>query len=383
MDATTLITETAAPLPKAAERREVFANRARLLPARRLTRAHLVATQRPVAMSAMTEAAARVAAHLGEQLKSSVSCEATLLPSTLHPLTHLAGRALFVTLELGGESLALLELDALGVGALIATITGVNELVSLPTRLSNIEEAALAWVVLATLAELRKEPSFSSFSPRLISMTLDRSEALAVLDARRRHLGVQLALTIGQTQSLLRVLVPANWAQARLDALATESAPEMNDALGAATLGATCLIGTAVLPRADLHTLAAGDVILFSGVDRKTEGLTGTGRLVTDTFELHGTFTTDGFTLTRAFERSLQEHTMSNVDPSLPVEVEIELTRVRVPLHQLGAIRPGGLIPLHINATPHVVVRIGDKSVARAELVEIEGEIGARIVAML
>jgi type III secretion protein Q len=41
------------------------------------------------------------------------------------------------------------------------------------------------------------------------------------------------------------------------------------------------------------------------------------------------------------------------------------------------------VIPLHINAAQQVVVRIGDKAVARAELVEIEGEIGARIVAML
>ena len=46
-------------------------------------------------------------------------------------------------------------------------------------------------------------------------------------------------------------------------------------------------------------------------------------------------------------------------------------------------VRPGSVLPLHINAAQQVIVRIGDKAVARAELVEIEGEIGARIVAML
>ena len=73
----------------------------------------------------------------------------------------------------------------------------------------------------------------------------------------------------------------------------------------------------------------------------------------------------------------------SNVDPSVPVEIEVELTRLRLPLHQLGTVRPGSIIPLHINAAQHVVVRIGDKAVARAELVDIEGEIGARIISML
>ena len=74
---------------------------------------------------------------------------------------------------------------------------------------------------------------------------------------------------------------------------------------------------------------------------------------------------------------------MSQVDPTVPVEVEIELTRLRLPLHQLGNVRPGSVLPLHINAAQQVIVRIGDKAVARAELVEIEGEIGARIIAML
>ena len=73
---------------------------------------------------------------------------------------------------------------------------------------------------------------------------------------------------------------------------------------------------------------------------------------------------------------------MSHADPSVPVEVEIELTRLRLPLHQLGDIRPGSVLPLHINAAQQVILRIGDKAVARAELVEIEGEIGARIISM-
>lgn len=73
---------------------------------------------------------------------------------------------------------------------------------------------------------------------------------------------------------------------------------------------------------------------------------------------------------------------MSHSDVTLPVDVEIELARIRVPLSQLAVLRPGGVLPLHINAAQTVTIRIGDKAVARAELVEIEGEIGARVLSL-
>jgi type III secretion protein Q len=381
-DETTIITETV-PAPAASELRAAPATRVKLSPLKKLTRAHLAATQRPQAMEALREATNRVAQKLAALIKTDVTCKPSLLPSTLHPFSHLAARSLFVTLELGGEGLAVLELDGLGVGALLARITGANEPAGLPSRLSNIEEAALGWVFLAALAELRAEPLFAAFTPRLLSLTLERGDVLQQLDGRRRHLGVQLELRLGETHALGRLIVPALWLQSKLDALATEAAPDAVDSVLASTLPATCIIGSALLPRSDARALTAGDVVLFPGVTQQADGLVGPGRITTPSFELRGTFTEAGFTLTRALERPTQESTMSNVDPSVPVEVEIELTRLRVPLHQLGTVRQGSVIPLHINAAQQVVVRIGDKAVARAELVEIEGEIGARIVAML
>ena len=92
---------------------------------------------------------------LGTQLKTSLLCTPSLRPSTLHPFSHLAARSLFVMLELGGDALGVLELDALGVGALIARITGNNEPAGIPSRLSPIEEAALGWTFLSVIAELR------------------------------------------------------------------------------------------------------------------------------------------------------------------------------------------------------------------------------------
>ena len=69
--------------------------------------------------------------------------------------------------------------------------------------------------------------------------------------------------------------------------------------------------------------------------------------------------------------------------PPLPVDVEIELTRLMMSLSDLAALKPGALLPLRINASEPVLLRVGDRAVARAELVDIEGEVGARILCLL
>lgn len=379
-DETTLITQTA---PAPAMLPCPSASRARLVPAQKLTRAHLAIAARPSVRANLTEACSRVAKKLGAQLKTTLACRASVRPSTIHPFTHLAARALFVTLEFSGEAVAILELDLLAAGALLGRITGGHEPVGVPSRLSHIEEAALGWITLFALSELRREPAFEHLSPRLVSLTLDRGEVLPQVDARLRHVAVELDLEVGETRCLARLLLPSLWLQSKFDALPAEASPELLAEVSSATLAVRCIIGSALLPPRDASTLTCGDVVLFSGLAQHPSGLTGSGRLVAPSFELRGTFTEAGFTLTRAFERPTQESAMSQIDPTVPIEVEIELTRLRLPLHQLGTVRPGSVLPLHINAAQQVIVRIGDKAVARAELVEIEGEIGARIVAML
>lgn len=358
------------------------ATRAKLHPVLKLTRAHLAVAGRPKQAEVFAQAAARVAQQLGPQLKTDVGCKASLLPSSLHPFSHLAAKALFVTLDLGGEALAVLELDLFAVGAILGKITGGHEPVATPTRLTPIEEAALGWVALATLAGLRAESAFANLAPRLVSLTLDRGDVLRQVDARLRHVAVQLDLQLGDTRCLGRLLVPSLWLQAKLEALPAEPLAQAQESVLSATLPVRCFLGSALLPKEDLAALASGDVVLFTGSAQGPGGLLGPGRLIGPSFELRGTFTEAGFTLTRALERPHQESRMS-VEPNVPVEVEVELTRLRLPLNQLGALHAGGIIPLHVNAAQQVVLRIGDKAVARAELVELEGEIGARIVAML
>lgn len=357
-------------------------NRVRLNPLRRLTRAHLAIASRPEAVAQLSDATARVTALVGGQLKSPLACRATLHPSTVHPFSHLAAQALFFTIELGGEALGLLEVDLLGTSALLACVAGNNEPIGIPGKLSHIEEAALAWVVLSTLSAMRGEKVFQRFDPRLVALTLDRGDVLRQVDARIRYVAIGLELEFAELRCSGRLLIPAMWLQSVFSEMPVEPGLDPLDEVARAAISAQCLIGTAQLPSQDVGALTCGDVVLFAGVAQHASGLVGPGRVITPTFELRGTFADAGFAITHTITRPAQEKPMSKTE-QVSVEVEIELTRLRLPVHQLGTIRPGAVLPLHINAAQHVVLRIGDQSVAHAELVEIEGEIGARIVAML
>ena len=269
-DETTLITETA---PAPAMLPGPSASRARLAPAQKLTRAHLAIASRASVRARLSEATARVTQTVGAQLKTSLACRAAVLPSTIHPFTHLAARALFVTLEFNGEAVGILELDLLAAGAVLGRITGGQEPVGIPSRLSHIEEAALGWVLLSTLAELRKEPAFEQLSPRLVSLTLDRGEVLHQVDARLRHVALQLDLEVGETRCLARLLLPSLWLQSKFDALPAEASPEVLAEVSSATLPGTLphrQRGPAPARASPRST--CGDVVLFSGVAQRGLG---------------------------------------------------------------------------------------------------------------
>lgn len=358
--------------------------RIQLAPVQKLLRVHLAAQQHERALAEMLDAAQRVLANAGAQLKTGILIDSHLSPATLQPAAHVATRGLFVVLDCGGECLALLELDLLAAGALVHALSRTKEPMGPPKRLTAIEEAGLGWVLLTALSDARGEAALSNWVPRLVTVTMDRSEALRFIDSKRRHAAALIQLTIGGLRTHARLLLPALWLQSKLEQLPDEPPHALSEQVGAAKLPVRVFIGSALLPRGEFSSLNVGDRLFVSGIKREAAGLIGHGRLVGPSFELRGEFTETGFSPTHLIPLPTQESAMSSpVDPSLPVEVEIELTRLRLPLCQLGAIKPGAVMPLHINAAQQVVVRIGDRAVARAELVEVEGEVGARIISML
>jgi type III secretion protein Q len=242
---------------------------------------------------------------------------------------------------------------------------------------------------LSALAPMRAcELVQRALGPRLLAIFIDRGEILERVDCRVRHIAIDLTLRIGDARGTGRLLLPAPAIETAIvpmdEAIPAEAAPE----IASAQIALHPFLGRCVLDARDMAGLQLGDVVMLDGV-RCPGTLIGPARLSTATFELHGHFTPAGFTLTRAETRATslpQEPTVKtkpDAHPPLPVEVEVELTRLRLPISELATLRAGAVLPLRIGANEPVVLRVGDRAVARAELVDIEGEIGARIIGLL
>lgn len=360
--------------------------------ARRMTRAHLSLARRPLVAQAGHDAMTKIAAQLSQALGTEVAFEARVIDAAINPFGGLSRYSAFALIELGAiGQLAVLELDLLTLNLLLAKVAGSPARMSAPTRLTQVEEAAFGWLCLSALANVRKvELLQKHFGPRLLAVYIERGEILERVDCRVRHVAIELTVKVGDASGAARLLLPApgcDTAVASIDEqLPTDIAPEVL----AAKITTRTYFGRCVLDARDMAGLQIGDVVMLAGAPVAGGLLSGSARLVTSLFELHGQFSADGFTLTRAETRATslpQEPTMKLKDdanlPSLPVEVEIELTRLRISVSELATLRPGAVLSLRIGVTEPVTLRVGDRAVARAELVDIEGEIGARIIGLL
>jgi type III secretion protein Q len=359
---------------------------------RRLSRAHVTLNERPQAVRLARRALEAVCESLSRELGCSVQAEARLLDAVVTPATGLAHTAAFALVDLSGTGgTAVLELEPPVLFSALERLAGAGTKPGPLTGLTRLEEASFAFLVLSALCALRGQEELQRwFGPRLTGVTMSRTEVLARLDARQCHLGVELTMTVGQTTAGGRLLLPAVVVEGALKALSEERDPELAPEVLAARLGARCFVGRTSLPCGELEALGVGDVVLFEGLRREGEHLLGPGRLALRGFELAGDFSPEGFSLNRARGRAFpQESDMVDVNersegmPPLPVDVEIELTRLMVPISELAGLKPGALLPLRINASEPVLLRVGDRVVARAELVDLEGEVGARILTLV
>jgi type III secretion protein Q len=130
--------------------------------------------------------------------------------------------------------------------------------------------------------------------------------------------------------------------------------------------------GQVALDPRDVAALQEGDVILLDTPARQTAAL-----------HLPGGLAARG----RVAGDSLEVEEVNVLDPdggagAAPVLLEVELATVAVPLRDLARIAPGAVLPLGLDRSGQVTLRIGDRPVARGELVEVDGAVGVRIASM-
>lgn len=198
-----------------------------------------------------------------------------------------------------------------------------------------------------------------------------------------------LAIAVGAVRGgaslvLPRELAPApargpwpGWARALPIELAVEAASALLPAREIASLRT----GDVVVP--DPHGLAiddgaiAGEVLLVTGGPRAFRAELRGGELRIIAIELRTPRT-----------RGTKEVHVSEPDRSLeslggtPVLLTLELARFTLPLEEIAALAPGEVVRTGAAIGASVALRAGDRVIARGELVDVDGEVGVRILAL-
>lgn len=352
---------------------------------RRMTRAHLALAKRPQLGALSTAGLSRVAAALSSQLGCQVHLAATRVETASFPSRELGALAAFSLFELSSMGAkAVLELELSQVVALVERLCGARPSLGPVLELTRLEEGAFGFLNLVALAALRADPGFDAlWAPRLLAVQGERSLASREIGSAA-HVAFDLTLQVEDRALRARLYVPSDAILALVETTPEQVRGPIPEPIAKAELRLTCRTGDCELERETLQALRPGDVVLFGGARLEGGSLVGPARLVGAGFELAGHFDSHGFHPTRAQRRvHPQEPSMSPDSPSLlPVEIEVELTRVSVAVSELAALEPGSVLPLHMSASKPVLLRIGDRVVARAELVDIDGEVGARILSL-
>ena len=67
----------------------------------------------------------------------------------------------------------------------------------------------------------------------------------------------------------------------------------------------------------------------------------------------------------------------------VPLELEVQLGRARVPIRDLLELRAGAVVTLDRAATDAVDIYAGGRLIARGEVVSVDGELGVRVTEII
>ena len=355
-----------------------------LLPTRKVSRARVLLGRKPALAAELDELRRAAAGALSATLSTEIQLTARMADTPTLPSRALGHSPVLCAVALEGPGAeAFLEVDpriAATLAALRTGGTGPHVPVLAATR---FECALLGELVLGVLAALREVGTAETrWRPRLLEMGTPRAEAERRLGAVPSLL-IELAIEGAAVRGRAVLHVP----ELALRGVAL-SVPDHRHAPG--PVASRVRIGFSPRIRCGAvwgHALAglAGAAVVLPGA-RLVDGLLqGSLVLVRPGVALRGTLGPDGFRH-QAVEMHPPSQEVTHVDPALselPVELEVELARVPLSLAELGALQPGAVLPLRVSAGDPVFLRAGDRRIGRAELVEVEGEVAARVLELL
>jgi flagellar motor switch/type III secretory pathway protein FliN len=302
---------------------------------------------------------------LGERVARSAAIG---LASVVGGEVSVRGRLLPGVPEPGASALVPLELTALAGQAsllvdcgfacrLAERVAGATPRTPVATSISPAARAVVELAVLGALDGLAAETDVeTALAPRLGIRE----------GAPARPLCVELTIAAAGTEGRALLVLPG-------DALrALSRTVELPGHLAEVAVPGSLRSGSACLPPSELASFREGDVLVLDTAPgeqatlRLRGGLSATGRLDGDSLEVT--------------EVALDRDELEAED--LPVVLDVELASVPVPLRDVARIAPGALLLLGLERDGRVALRIGERTVAHGELVEVDGVVGVRILAL-
>lgn len=389
---------------------------------------------------------ASAAEPLYTRLKALFDADArlSLVSMQIRPVTELRrhlGDPSFLTVLAPGslKSRVVLEVElALAHNLVDMLLGGAGETVGL-RPLTDIEEGVMSFVVLEALKSLA--PSLEPTVPRLRYETVARTvdEVAAKLGEDELVLVIQANVSVGSNAGMVRLIVPASVmgaadesrgpAEKRVRLL--EDAKANRKLLSTVRTWLRAEIGQAEIASSDLAYIRVKDVVLVDALtarpDRGESGTAtlrvglGSSRVGAEVFVEDGQYKArikDFVIGEPAFQRVLpqadeaeqgarseSEDVFTNPENEMPPESEgdaldsnkpeggelladiplqlaVELARVPVTADEVVALKVGQVIELHRSPGEPVELSVNGKVVARGELVEVEGQLGVRVLSL-
>jgi type III secretion protein Q len=347
---------------------------------RRVSRGEHLLAQRSTLAGELVSLASAGAAALSEALAVPVTCTTRLRGPVVARPPEVHRAPCLLHLE-GPDVDAILEVELRLVVGLVAQLAGAP-LPSTPVlALTRFERAVLAHLVLVVLEGVRTQSiAETRWRPRLMGVAEEAGVGLA----HRRVLAVELDLRAGALTGCARLLVPESALQTVVEGVSADL-PVGGEAARSARLFFAPRILCGVMWPGELRALRRGVAVLLPGMCSTEGQLRGPLQLTRPGAVLEGQLAPGGWALGTVKLMSLSTE-VTRVDPqlsTLPVELEVELARVPLTLGEISALAPGAIVPLRISVGDPVFLRAGDRRVARAELVELEGEVAARVLDLL
>ncbi|MCP3141419.1 type III secretion system cytoplasmic ring protein SctQ [Pyxidicoccus xibeiensis] len=330
---------------------------------------------------------------------------------------------------------AVLEVElALAHAAVDLLLGGAGEMVGL-RPLTDIEEGVMGYVVLEALKVLVPAMQDAVPRPRLDGVARGVDEVSARLGDDGPMLAVHLHATLGPHGGMVRLVVPSavlEAAEPKVESAqrrvrSRDDLEAFASRLSAVKSWLRAEIGTAEISARDLASLRVKDVLLVDALSARPDrgeagraqlrvGTGRAGRADAEVFVEGGSYRAritdivpgeaghpgsgseegegeeaEDFTnpeldvppeLEGAALDDVNKPDGSDLLGDLPLQIAVELARVPVTAQQVVGMRAGQVIELNRGPGEPVELSVNGKVVARGELVEIEGQLGVRILTL-